>query len=237
VRVYLASGGVRTSEQIEAFCNRMRELLGERRSVLVIPYASGGDPGSGPPALLRVLGEEYRFGTIDSHSDRSAAIESAEAIFVPGGNTFRLLHALYQHDLIEPLRRSVRDRGTPYLGASAGANIACPTIQTTNDMPIVLPSTLDALGLVPFQINPHYFPGRVFFQWNGGYEPHNGETRDDRIAQFHQLNDRPVVGLWEGSLLRCEDDEVWLEDGPARLFRRGERPVDLAPSARIDSLW
>jgi dipeptidase E len=235
VRAFLASGGVRSPEQIESFCRRMREAFGGGRTVLVIPFASGKGRGGAPPPAFKDLLDVYRFETIDQPGDPRRAIEAADAIFVPGGNTFRLLDALYAMDLVDTIRQKVAG-GTPYMGASAGSNIACPTIQTTNDMPIVQPPRLDALGLVPFQINPHYYPGRAFYEWDGTLRPHNGETRDERIAEFHQLHDRPVIGMWEASLLRCVDGEVWLEDGPARLFRVGREPMDVLPGTRVDPL-
>jgi dipeptidase E len=118
----------------------------------------------------------------------------------------------------------------PYAGASAGANLACPTIKTTNDMPIVQPPSFDALGLVPFQINPHYLdpdPGST----------HMGETRETRIREFHEENATPVVGLREGAMLRVEDGGVWLKGvAGARVFRRGQDPVEAQPGSRLDEL-
>jgi dipeptidase E len=118
----------------------------------------------------------------------------------------------------------------PYAGASAGSNLACPTIKTTNDMPIVEPASFDALGLVPFQINPHYqdpAPGST----------HMGETRETRIREFHEENDVPVVGLREGAMLRVQGDAVELRGrAGARIFRRGQEPVEVAPVARLEEL-
>jgi dipeptidase E len=123
----------------------------------------------------------------------------------------------------------VRD-GLPYLGASAGINIACPSIKTTNDMPIVQPASFDALGLVPFQINPHYLdpdPG----------SRHMGETREDRIREFLEENDVAVVGLREGAWLRIEDADGQIGGAAgARVFRRGREPEELAPGASLESL-
>jgi dipeptidase E len=156
-----------------------------------------------------------------------ADVESAEAVFVGGGNTFRLLKQMYELDLIEAIRERVRG-GLPYIGSSAGTNVATPSIRTTNDMPIVFPPTFDALGLVPFQINPHYLdpdPGST----------HKGETREDRIREFHEENTTPVVGLREGSMIRVEGDAATLiGDRPARIFRRGEAPYELPVGSRID---
>jgi dipeptidase E len=103
-------------------------------------------------------------------------------------------------------------------------------------MPIVLPPNLSALGLVSFQINPHYFPGPTFFRFGDGFQELCGETRDERIQQFHELNEPPVVGLWEGGMLAVEANGVTLLGAPARVFRKGREPVDMEPGNRIDQL-
>jgi len=165
----------------------------------------------------------------DAAKGAASAIENAQAVFVGGGNTFRLIDALWREQLIEPIRARVR-RGMPYIGSSAGSNVACPTMKTTNDMPIVQPPTFEAMGLVPFQINPHYLdpvPGST----------HMGETREDRIREFHEENHAPVVGLREGSWLEVEDRSLSLGGTTgARLFRRGQPPVELAGGSDIDFL-
>jgi dipeptidase E len=153
-------------------------------------------------------------------------VEEAEALFVGGGNTFRLLDRLQRLGLLDPIRGRVRG-GMPYLGVSAGANLACPSIRTTNDMPIVEPAGFSALGLLPFQINPHYLdpaPSRS----------HMGETREERIREFLEENDVPVVGLREGSWIVADDGSARLE-GPcsARLFRRGREPEEVPPGADL----
>jgi len=157
------------------------------------------------------------------------AVETADALFIGGGNTFRLLTALGRERLVEAIRQRVR-AGMPYVGTSAGSNVACPTIKTTNDMPIVEPPTFEALALVPFQINPHYqdpIPGST----------HMGETREQRIAEFHEENATPVIGLREGAWLLVEDRAVRLEGTTgARLFRRGETPAEHTSGSRLDFL-
>jgi dipeptidase E len=154
--------------------------------------------------------------------DKLKAVEVAQAVFVGGGNTFRLLKTLYDLNLLEPIRERVHT-GMPYMGSSAGSNIAGPTIKTTNDMPIVEPPSFEALGLVPFQINPHYLdadPG----------SKHMGETREERITQFLEENDTPVVGLREGGILRIEQGRALLKGvAGARVFQKGATPVELFP--------
>jgi dipeptidase E len=118
----------------------------------------------------------------------------------------------------------------PYLGASAGSNLAAPTIKTTNDMPIVFPRSFDALGLVPFQINPHYLDPLPDLK-------HMGETREERLREFLEENATPVVGLREGSWLRVEENEAQLGGvAPARIFRRGRGPEERAPGASLSDL-
>jgi dipeptidase E len=150
-------------------------------------------------------------------------------VFVGGGNTFRLLSVLRRLGVMGALRQRVI-HGVPYLGASAGSNLACPTIRTTNDMPIVEPPSLEALGLVSFQINPHYVdpdPASTYM----------GETREERLLQFLEENETPVVGLREGAMLRVEGKSVLLEGiAGARIFRRGRDPVEAQPGMDIGAL-
>ncbi|HEX4952644.1 MAG TPA: dipeptidase PepE [Thermoanaerobaculia bacterium] len=162
-------------------------------------------------------------------ADPVAAVREAEALFVGGGNTFRLLKKLYELELVPALRSRVEE-GIPYVGSSAGTNVATVSIRTTNDMPIVEPPTFEALGLVPFNVNPHYLdpdPG----------SQHMGETREERIRQFHEENDVPVVGLREGAMLWVEGEVMSLLGvSGARIFRKGSEPVEAEPGARLDEL-
>lgn len=150
-------------------------------------------------------------------------LDGADALFAGGGNTFRLLKTMYDLSLLDPIRERVRSGALQYIGSSAGTNIAAPTIRTTNDMPIVEPPSFDALGLVSFQINPHYLDPDPA-------STHKGETREERIQQFHEENATPVVGLREPSMLRVIDGQVTLAGtAAARLFRRGQPPLEVAP--------
>jgi dipeptidase E len=171
----------------------------------------------------------FRMVSLHAVPDKSKAIESAQAIFVGGGNTFRLLKTLYDLDLLEVIRRRV-NAGLPYVGASAGSNVACPTIKTTNDMPIVQPPSFEALGLVSFQLNPHYLDP------DSGLK-HMGETREERITQFLEENDIPVVGLREGGILRIERGKTKLVGvAGARVFQRGKEPIELKPGDSLDEV-
>jgi dipeptidase E len=159
----------------------------------------------------------------------TAAIDKADAVFIGGGNTFRLIDALWRLDLIDPIRRRISG-GAPYIGSSAGSNVACPTIKTTNDMPIVQPPTFEALNLAPFNINPHYLDPMP-------ESTHMGETREERIAEFHEENRQPVVGLREGAWLVVERNTVTVDGSTGvRLFRPGRPPTEYPAGSRLDFL-
>jgi dipeptidase E len=145
-------------------------------------------------------------------TDPAATILDAEVVMMGGGNTFRLLDTLAGLGVIEGLAQRVRNGETRYLGSSAGTNVACPTIRTTNDLPICQPPTFDALGLIPFQINLHYVdpdPSSTFM----------GETREERIGEFLEENPCPVLALYEGSWIRVSQGKATVT-GPSRLFQR-----------------
>jgi dipeptidase E len=196
--------------------------------VLFVPYAVHDRDAYAAKVRERFDGMRL---TLDSVHDAAGgplkAVERAEAIFIGGGNTFRLIDALWNARLVEPIRARVRG-GMPYLGSSAGSNAACPTLKTTNDMPIVQPPTFEALDLVPFQVNPHYVdpvPGST----------HMGETREERIREFHEENGAPVVGLREGAWLEVEPSGVWLRgSNGARVFGRGQAPTEFHAGAKLD---
>lgn len=204
----------------------MTSFFGSVADVLFIPYALADHDRYLEGMVARGLNAGLSLRGIHLEEDAVRAVEEAEALYVGGGNTFRLLNAMYENDLIEPIRRRVA-AGMPYMGVSAGTNVACPTMKTTNDMPIVQPPSFEALGLVPFQVNAHYFSGATFVAAGDRYLEHFGETRDDRIAEFHEMNDTPVIGLREGGLIRVEGEQYSLIGAPARLFAKGEEPVEI----------
>lgn len=228
MRVLLGSGGFRTPARIRLLRAEMRRHFGDVRRLLFVPYALADHDRYVKTLYERGLDGEYELDGIHHHRDAVRAVQEAEAVYVGGGNTFRLLAELYDRKLIIPIRKRVR-AGLPYLGISAGANMACPTMQTTNDMPITRPRSFRALSLVPFQINPHYFTGSSHVKAGTQFVEHFGETRDDRIREFHEMNDTPVVGLWEAGLLRWDGKQAELVGTPARLFQKGETPVDYPP--------
>ncbi|MFB6814421.1 dipeptidase PepE [Streptomyces sp. NPDC056347] len=166
---------------------------------------------------------------VHENADPVAELTACDAVFIGGGNSFRLLSALYRTGLREAVTAAVRD-GLPYMGASAGTNMAAPTLRTTNDMPIVQPPSFEALGLVPFQINPHYLDPDPA-------STHKGETREERLTEFLEENDVPVLGLREGSWLRVEGDRARVDGAhPARLFTRGAQPRELAAGSDVSPL-
>lgn len=234
MKALLGSGGIRTEQRKSLYIEEMRRHFGDVQSILFIPWALDDHDRYLKLMHERGLDAGYELVGIHSQSDPLAAIEAAEAISIGGGNTFRLTWELQRSGALEVIRRRVIEDDIPYMGVSAGTNVACPTMQTTNDMPIVQPSSFATLGLVPFQVNAHYFSGSTWIQASQNeFIEHFGETRDDRIREFHEMNDLPVIGLREGSYLRCHDGDVILVGAPARLFRSGHEAVEVAPNENL----
>jgi dipeptidase E len=206
--------------------DELLDFLGRGVRILFVPFAGTDERAYGAAAVDRL----NRMGFAASWADRSgepiAALSTVDAVFVGGGNTFLLLDRL----VATGMRNAIRDRvlaGMPYVGASAGSNVAGPTIRTTNDMPIVEPPSFEALGLVPFQINPHYID-------RDPDSTHQGETREQRLQEYLTQNEGPVVALREGAMLRVEDDVVRLRGSSgARLYRRGVDVEEVAAGAQL----
>ena len=216
-------------EHAEASIN---SFLGDgSKRVAFVPYAavtvSWDDYAGHFCDRLRKMGREAY--SVHKTDDPIAAVNDADVIVIGGGNTFLLAEQLHTTGLFETIRARI-GQGVPYIGWSAGSNITCPTIRTTNDMPIVEPPTFDAFGVVPFQINPHYLDSHP--------EGHAGETRDERIEEFTELNPGVyVVGLREGSILRVEDSTVeLLGDHSARVFIQGRPPAEYGPEESLSFL-
>ncbi len=210
-----------------AMATLLRFLPGRR--LLFVPFALRDQEAYAGKVRARLAREGFAVDRLTADAAGREALADAEAVFVGGGNTFRLLDTLQRAGFVDLLRARVRG-GMPYVGASAGTNIAAPTIRTTNDMPIVQPASFDALGLVPFQINPHYLDADPASR-------HMGETRADRLREYLEENERPVIGVREGAWLRLEGGRLTLEGtNGARIFRRGSDPADVEPGAPLDAL-
>jgi dipeptidase E len=217
---------------LEHALGTLKDFLGTTRErVLFVPYAgvrlSYADYADTVRDRFEAAG--YALDSIHDADDPLQALDRAEAIAVGGGNTFHLLREVAENGLLPRIRARVNE-GMPYVGWSAGANLACPTISTTNDMPIVEPPGFEALGLVPFQINPHYTDAHP--------QGHQGETRPERIQEYCIANPEvPVVGLPEGTMLRVEGDRLTLlGDRPARLFHGEDEPTEHAPGSSLQAL-
>ena len=207
----------------------LRDFLGARRRVLFFPYAQHNLRTASDLACDRLTRMGFSVASVHDTSNKQRAIENAEALFIGGGNTFRLLSELYAADILSAIRLSV-EQGMPYIGSSAGSIVACPTLKTTKDMPVVQPPSFNALGLVKFQISPHFLDPDPNSR-------HMGETQEERIGHFHEENDCPVVGLREGSFLRVEGEQITLKgDSPARIFRRGHTPEEVHPGTDLSRL-
>jgi dipeptidase E len=207
----------------------LRDWLPERARIAFVAYALAehDDYTATFRAALEPMGCTVH--GVHEADDPVQVLADSDAVFVGGGNSFRLARALQETGMDRAIADHVHE-GMLYLGSSAGSNAACPTIRTTNDMPIIEPRSLAAIGLVPFQINPHY-------QDPDPTSVHMGETREERILQFLECNDVPVVGLREGSWLRVSGDEGEVGgDRPARLFRRGQEPMEMEPGAQLRDL-
>ncbi|MEO8234356.1 MAG: dipeptidase PepE [Flavobacterium sp.] len=166
---------------------------------------------------------------IHEYENLTEAIQKAEAIFTGGGNTFLLVSQLYKNNLMTVLKNTI-EAGTPYLGTSAGSNIGGMTMNTTNDMPIVLPESFQTLGLIPFNLNPHFLDANT-------QSTHMGETRETRINEFHTISNIPVLGLREGSWLEIYEENITLKgELTARLFRQNEAAIELETDTNFNFL-
>ena len=210
--------------------SEIRDFLGDAGHVLFVPYALYDREAYAAMARERFQRMGYELTSIHAANDPPQAVEDTDAVFIGGGNTFRLLKALYDFGALDAIRKRV-ENGMPYIGSSAGSNVAGPTIRTTKDMPIVQPPSFDALGLVPFQISPHYLDPDP-------NSTHMGETQEERILQFLEENDTPVAGLREGAMVRIENGATILKGSSgARIFRKGLAPVEIATGARLDEFF
>lgn len=214
---------------LEYLTSEIKELFRETDEIIFIPFARPGG----------ISHEEYTakardfFGAINisvkglhEFDDKTEAINSAKGFFTGGGNTFLLVKALHEENLMSVLKNNV-ENGKPYLGCSAGSNIGGLNMKTTNDMPIVYPPSFDCMGLVPFNINPHYLDPNPDLK-------HNGETRETRIREFLTQNDTKVVGLREGNWIRKTGDKITVEGKElTRIFEKDKEAYELNPGTAL----
>lgn len=199
------------------------------KELLFIPYARpSGISYDAYTAIVKQAFSTINIAVKGIHEwkDAKSAIKNSEAIFTGGGNTFELVNQLYKKDVLNILKEVI-DRGTPYLGTSAGSNICGINMMNTNDMPIVYPPSFTTLSSIPFNINAHYFA-----PMKG--TTHMGETRETRIKEFHVFNETPVLGLREGSWLEVSGDKIVLKGNfTARLFQQNKDPVELESGVQV----
>ena len=210
---------------------RIDEFLGGIREVVFVPYAGVTFSYAEYEAKVQARFAEYgiKVRSVHRSKDPRRMIREAQAICVGGGNTFALTKKMQEQGLLKAILGKIK-AGTPYIGWSAGSNVCCPTISTTNDMPIVEPESFKAIGAVKFQINPHYLDANP--------AGHAGETREQRILEYIEANPRRwVAGLREGCMLRCEDGKLELIGRrPMRMFRKGVETFEVEPGGDLSFL-
>ncbi|MEM6685790.1 MAG: dipeptidase PepE [Bacteroidota bacterium] len=228
--IIASTSTVHGSEPLSYLLDKLASFYKYTEEILFIPYARPS--GITHEAYTTAVGKAFakidkKVRGLHEFENPVTAIKNAQGIFTGGGNTFLLVSQLYTHEVLQPLRDAIFE-GTPYLGTSAGSNICGLTMQTTNDMPIMYPPSFKTLGVIPFNINPHYLD-----PIEGS--THMGETRETRIKEFHKFNTLPVVGIREGSWIRVQGDQIILE-GPhsARIFEQDKTPYELATNSVIE---
>lgn len=210
----------------------IKNHFNDLQEVIFIPYARPG--GISHDEYTKIVSRAFgilnlKVKGLHEFKDPVPAIQEAQGIFTGGGNTFLLVEKLYRNKVMNVLRETVL-AGTAYMGTSAGTNIAGLTLQTTNDMPIIYPPSFQTLGIIPFNINPHYLDPDE-------NSTHKGETRETRIKEFHTINTQPVVGLREGSWLEVKADKISLKGPlPARIFKVDEVPFEMEPNSSLTHL-
>ncbi len=220
------------SNYLEYLFPVIKTLFRNSKNILFIPYARPN--GISYKVYTQLVSDTFNkinlsIVGIDNYDSPIENINSCDGIFIGGGNSFLLLDKIQKYKLSEKITNKVNS-GTPFLGTSAGSNICGITIGTTNDMPIIHPSTLNSLNLVPFNINPHYLD-----PIKGS--SHMGESRETRIKEFHQFNDQIVIGLREGSYLEVNENNIILS-GPntARIFKKDHDPFEIEPKFNLNKL-
>ena len=230
--ILASTSTLHNQDYLEYLIPHLPALFKDIKQVLFIPYARPGGI-SHKEYTARAVDAFSKAGIkvkgINEFNDPVSAVNEAEGIFTGGGNTFLLVSELYRNKVMNPIKEVVK-AGTPYMGTSAGTNIGGLSMQTTNDMPIVYPPSFQTLGLVPFNINPHYLDPDPSSE-------HKGETRETRIKEFHGLNSQPVVGLREGSWLELKDNKVTLKGSlAARVFKKDKLPFEIDTDTSLTDL-
>jgi dipeptidase E len=228
----ISSSSVAGSGYLDPFEDTIKNFLKDIHEIVFVPYSA--DKTNWDTYTKKVRERFKLFGiNVKGIHEVDNNIDNFQAIFVGGGNSFRLLNHLQQFDLLSKINNAVLNKGVRYIGSSAGSNVACKTICTTNDMPIVYPTKgFDAINLIPLQINPHYIDPDP-------NSTHMGETRDDRIKEFHEANDTPVIGLREGAFLKIDDDYFQSQKmflggtNGAKFFFRRKEPVNISNAKEI----
>lgn len=228
----ISSSSVAGSGYLDPFEETIKSFLKDIPEIVFVPYSA--DKSNWDVYTKKVRDRFEHFGiAVKGIHEVGNNIDNFKAIFVGGGNTFRLLDHLQQFNLLSKINDAVLNKGMCYIGSSAGSNVACKTICTTNDMPIVYPAKgFGAINLIPLQINPHYIDPDP-------NSTHMGETRDDRIKEFHEANDTPVIGLREGAFLKIDDayftsQKMFLGGtNGAKFFFKGKEPVNIPSEQEI----
>lgn len=217
---------------LDYLLDELKELFSQCKTIVFIPYARpGGISHDDYTSKVKSVFATININVVGLHEFDNPidAISEAEGIFTGGGNTFLLVSQLHENNVMSTLSEAVQN-GTPYLGTSAGSNITGVSMQTTNDMPIIYPPSFATMGIIPFNLNPHYLDPQPD-------STHMGETRETRIKEFHAFNSTAVLGLREGSWLRVKGNQIVLEGKlTARLFRQNETPVEIETGSDLSFL-
>jgi len=231
--IIASTSTVYNGSYLDYLLDTLSNLFSETDEVLFIPYARPG--GISHDEYTTKASEAFKkinkkLVGIHSFDDPISAIKNAKGVFTGGGNTFVLVSQLYKNEVMQPLREAIFN-GLPYVGTSAGSNICGVTIQTTNDMPIVYPPSFKTLGVIPFNINPHYLDPDT-------NSKHMGETRETRIKEYHTQNTVPVVGLREGSWLEVKGENITLRGTlTSRIFEQNKAPYEVETASHLDELF
>jgi|TARA_B110000238_G_scaffold199789_1_gene247783 dipeptidase E len=227
--IIASTSTIHGSGYLEYLLPTLKVFFADIKTILFIPYARPS--GISYDEYTQIVKKAFATAHIDvqgihQFKNPKEALQSAEAIFTGGGNTFELVNQLYENDILSTLKKVI-ENGIPYLGASAGSNICGVNMKNTNDMPIVYPPSFATLGCLSFNINAHYLDPIIG-------STHKGETRETRIKEFHVFNETPVLGLREGSWLEVLGNEIYLKGKyPARLFKQNAKPSELESEAAL----